>query len=54
MLDPFGRHLDAIIIALLERVRGAPDAERYRELCDPWSDAFFDKSRLRASHWGLA
>jgi hypothetical protein len=51
VLDSSGRHLDAMIIALLERVRGEADAERYRALCDPWSDAFFDNSRLRSSLW---
>jgi hypothetical protein len=46
-IDASGRHLDALIVALLARLRGAPDAERYRELCTPWTDVFFDRSRLR-------
>ncbi|WP_204005231.1 glycosyltransferase [Virgisporangium aurantiacum] len=47
VLDPAGRHLDALIVALLDRVRGEADAERYRDMCDPWTDTFFDGSRLR-------
>jgi hypothetical protein len=46
-IDGSGRHLDALIVALLARLRGARDAEGYRELCTPWTDVFFDHSRLR-------
>ncbi|WP_210408068.1 glycosyltransferase [Allokutzneria sp. NRRL B-24872] len=46
-LDSSGRHLDALIIALLARFRGASTAEGYHELCHPWTDVFFEDSRLR-------
>ncbi len=44
-VDRAGRHLDALIAALLDRVRGG--ADQYREMCEPWTDAFFDRSQLR-------
>lgn len=47
VIDSSGRHLDAVLIALLERLRDAAEATQYHELCHPWSDAFFDRSRLR-------
>jgi hypothetical protein len=50
VLDPSGRHLDAVIIALLERVQSAAKAEQYRAMCDFWSDTFFACSRLRSRH----
>ena len=46
-VDTSGRHLDALIVALLARFRGAPDADRYRKLCAPWTDMFFERSTLR-------
>ncbi|GLY51753.1 glycosyltransferase [Lentzea sp. NBRC 102530] len=46
-VDPSGRHVDALICALLGRVRSEEEAERYRELCDPWDDVFFERSVLR-------
>ena len=47
-VDPEGRHLDALIAALLDRLKGPAEADRYRELCTPWTDLFFDRSALRA------
>ncbi|SDY36904.1 Glycosyl transferase family 2 [Amycolatopsis xylanica] len=47
-VDPAGRHLDALIVALLARLRGEPEAERYRALCEPWTDVFFDGGRERS------
>lgn len=44
-----GRHLDALIAAQLGLLRGAEDAEEYRSMCSPWSDLFFDESRLQHS-----
>ncbi|WP_370942545.1 glycosyltransferase family 2 protein [Amycolatopsis sp. cg5] len=49
VVDPAGRHLDALIVALLERLRGESEAERYRALCEPWTDVFFDRGRARAA-----
>jgi hypothetical protein len=46
-LDASGRHLDALIAALLARLRGIPAAERYSELCQPWTDVFFAESKVR-------
>jgi glycosyltransferase involved in cell wall biosynthesis len=46
-VDTSGRHLDALIVALLARLRSPSDADRYRELCTPWTDVFFERSRLR-------
>nr|WP_198151734.1 glycosyltransferase [Kibdelosporangium sp. MJ126-NF4]CEL18615.1 Glycosyltransferase fused to TPR-repeat domain [Kibdelosporangium sp. MJ126-NF4]CTQ98100.1 Glycosyltransferase fused to TPR-repeat domain [Kibdelosporangium sp. MJ126-NF4] len=46
-----GRHLDALIVSLLARFRGASAAERYRELCLPWSDVFFAESAMRTYLW---
>jgi hypothetical protein len=46
-IDTSGRHLDAVITALLSRVRNAADADRYLALCAPWTDTFFESSRLR-------
>jgi Glycosyl transferase family 2 len=48
-LDPSGRHLDALLVALIERVRGAGEAVEYLKLCTPWTDTFFDNSVLRAT-----
>ncbi|WP_158263144.1 glycosyltransferase family 2 protein [Amycolatopsis sp. CA-128772] len=46
-VDGSGRHLDALIAALLERFKSASEAERYREMCAPWTDEIFERSRLR-------
>jgi hypothetical protein len=46
-VDPSGRHLDALIAALLDRLRGPAEGTRYRALCTPWTDLFFDRSELR-------
>jgi hypothetical protein len=46
-IETSGRHLDAVIVAQLARLRGASAADRYRQLCDPWTDAFFERSTLR-------
>lgn len=46
-LDPSGRHLDALIGLQLERCRSGSEADRYRELCAPWTDGFFERSLLR-------
>lgn len=46
-LDRSGRHLDALIGLQLELFRSTAEAERYRELCVPWTDGFFERSRLR-------
>ncbi|MGI5501075.1 glycosyltransferase family 2 protein [Lentzea sp. CA-135723] len=48
-IDPSGRHVDALICALLGRLRGEDEADRYRELCDPWDDVFFEKSMPRGA-----
>jgi glycosyltransferase involved in cell wall biosynthesis len=50
-LDASGRHLDALIIALLARFRGPTAAERYYELCASWTDVFFADSKMRTHHW---
>ncbi|MFB9904371.1 glycosyltransferase family 2 protein [Allokutzneria oryzae] len=50
-LDRSGRHLDALIIALLARFRGGSTAEGYRELCQPWTDVFFEDSWVRTYFW---
>jgi hypothetical protein len=44
---PDGRHLDALVVALLQRCRGAESAQQYLGVCEPWSDVFFERSRLR-------
>jgi glycosyltransferase involved in cell wall biosynthesis len=46
-IETTGRHLDAVIVAQLARLRGTSPADRYRELCDPWTDVFFERSKLR-------
>ena len=46
-IDGSGRHIDALIVALLERFRDDVEAQQYLDLCTPWSDVFFDRSRLR-------
>jgi len=43
-VEPSGAHLDALIGALLGRLRSEEEAERYRALCPPWTDAFFERS----------
>jgi glycosyltransferase involved in cell wall biosynthesis len=47
VLDVTGRHLDALLVAQLAQVKGAGAADRYHELCAPWTDTFFERSRLR-------
>lgn len=46
-VDQSGKHLDALVVALLTEVRGSAEADRYHELCEPWTDMFFDRSRWR-------
>jgi hypothetical protein len=46
-VDTSGRHLDALIIALLARLQNPARADRYREICFPWTDVFFERSKLR-------
>lgn len=46
-LDRSGRHLDALLTTLLHTLRDSEQATRYRELCQPWTDAFYVRSRLR-------
>lgn len=48
-IDPSGRHLDALIGLQLELRRGRAEADRYRELCAPWTDGFFVDSRPRTA-----
>jgi glycosyltransferase involved in cell wall biosynthesis len=48
VLDSSGRHMDAVIGALLDRVHDTTKAEQYRDMCAPWTDTFFDRSQLRA------
>lgn len=48
-VDPAGRHLDALIAVLVELFRGTAEAGRYRDLCVPWTDVFFERSVLRSS-----
>jgi Glycosyl transferase family 2 len=45
-----GRHLDAMIVALLAAVRGPEAALPYWRECDPWTDGFVDNSWPRG--WG--
>jgi glycosyltransferase involved in cell wall biosynthesis len=47
VVDPAGRHLDALVAALLARCRGAAQADRYLQLCAPWTDTFFERSKPR-------
>ncbi|MEV6632526.1 glycosyltransferase [Actinoplanes sp. NPDC051470] len=47
VVDPSGRHLDAVIVALLEQLNQGTKSKEYRELCAPWTDSFFEESRLR-------
>jgi glycosyltransferase involved in cell wall biosynthesis len=47
-LDGTGRQTDALIAAMLTKLGEHEKAERYREASEPWSDAFFDRSVLRA------
>ncbi|MFD8492136.1 glycosyltransferase family 2 protein [Amycolatopsis sp. NPDC059657] len=42
-----GRNIDALIVTLLGKFRSAAEADRYLELCETWSDLFFEKSHLR-------
>jgi glycosyltransferase involved in cell wall biosynthesis len=51
-IDGSGRHLDALIVALLAQCRSKADADRYRELCSSWTDVFFEHSHLR--QWSAA
>lgn len=46
-LDKQGRPLDALIAAYLLRLKGREAANAYLELCEPWTDEFFDRSTLR-------
>ncbi len=46
-LDRAGRHLDALIALQLDMCRSAAEARRYRELCAPWTDGFFERSLPR-------
>jgi glycosyl transferase family 2 len=46
-VDVAGRHLDALIGVLLAKFRGQENANRYAEMCSPWTDAFFERSTLR-------
>jgi glycosyltransferase involved in cell wall biosynthesis len=46
-LDADGRHLDALIAAYLRDLKGREVANDYLAMCRPWSDPFFDASRLR-------
>ncbi|WP_163510535.1 glycosyltransferase [Fodinicola acaciae] len=50
VIDPTGRHLDAVIVALLARLRTEDEADQYRRLSKPWTDLFFENSHLRALH----
>ncbi|MFD1045621.1 polysaccharide deacetylase family protein, partial [Kibdelosporangium lantanae] len=47
VMDVSGRHLDALLVAQLAQVKGEAAANQYLELCTPWTDAFFERSRLR-------
>jgi hypothetical protein len=53
-LNASGAHLDALIAALLDRLRGSTAADGYRELCAPWTDLFFAESKQRTHPWGHA
>ncbi|MCE7001760.1 glycosyltransferase [Kibdelosporangium philippinense] len=46
-IDPSGRHLDALIAALVAIFRGEEEAATYRTMCAPWNDVFFQASVLR-------
>ena len=46
-LDPDGRPLDALIAAQLRELKGRDAANAYLKMCRPWTDQFFDASRLR-------
>ena len=43
-LSADGRHVDAMIVALLAAVRGSEAALSYWQECDPWTDGFVDRS----------
>lgn len=47
VLDRSGRHLDAVVVAQLAQLKSRSDADRYRDLCAPWTDLFFERSILR-------
>ncbi|UQU63731.1 hypothetical protein COUCH_32850 [Couchioplanes caeruleus] len=46
-LDTEGRPLDALIAGYLRELKGKEAANSYLALCRPWTDPFFDASRLR-------
>ncbi|MFI6294908.1 glycosyltransferase [Nonomuraea sp. NPDC050790] len=46
-VDKAGGHLDALLAELLNRVKGESDGDRYRGMCEPWTDVFFERSILR-------
>ncbi|MEV4759357.1 glycosyltransferase [Micromonospora sp. NPDC049559] len=46
-ISPTGRHLDALIVTQLATFHSDAEAARYRELCEPWDDVFFERSVLR-------
>lgn len=45
-LEPDGRALDALIGAYLHDLKGPETADTYLAMCEPWTDPFFDASRL--------
>ncbi len=49
MIASDGRHLDAVIAALLELTGQHERGRSYREECERWTDAFFERSRLRTA-----
>jgi hypothetical protein len=46
-LDVRGRHLDALIGTCLRDLKGRDAADGYLSMCHPWTDPFYDRSRLR-------
>jgi len=46
-VDTHGRPLDALIAAYLHDLKGRETANAYLAMCHPWTDPFFDASRLR-------
>ena len=44
VIDPYGRNLDVLIMALLRSTKRNSAADRYSTFCDPWSDALFTSS----------
>ena len=51
-IDGHGRRLDALIGAYLHDLKGRESANAYLAMCEPWTDPFFEASRLRRTRSG--